>query len=899
MAPHMPVTDQPDGGVAVVNTRAINTTSPITGGGDLSADRTIALAAGGVQLSHLANLATARLLGRVTSGTGVPEAMTGTQATTLLDAFTSGLKGLAPASGGGTTNFLRADGTWTTTGSAAATTVDLTAAPYSVVAGSSLQAVARANSTAINQAISDYSGLKARLLLPRGDVYVDQGNGTDNWCIKFPSGTTDVSLVGHGMFATRIIQHGVGDSGSTHTIMIDGAQRIEVSDLGVQQGAIDNPDSGQQNHLVSVLQSAASPITRDIFLHHIFFGKALGDQFRILGASATIVNVKLLDFIANGDGVVNVASGRVGARSGIAMQRGWTQVEIGNGYICGTQNQPIDFEPSATGEMSYGYFHDLCADNSDAYSSGSSSVAAAIGGASSTTLSHSRFERIYCIEGRCKIFQTANCTFRDLQVITTTAWRSAPDVGTPNLDIDGGHTDLVLDNLYLSRSGAASAGELLHIDEGATRVSILGGNFIQGTAEYPIHIDYVTDLRIDGPTIQYDGASPSARIGLIVKAVAGDTSNPRIENVLVKSSTGKLRSAVEIIARTPRVMTNVRVSNVNSAGSALVGVWYSYGSGSTPDVTPIMYGIDNGSDPLWFQGDQGDTPITTVFPSIGGNPNDVEHFVGDATPVNAVAARQGSTCVLKNGDSTVRYFKKSASTGQIVCIAKASHVDGETVTISDGRGLTKVYEFDVNGTGVTAGRVQVNISGDTTATQVAARLETAIEANQPTIAATNGAGTLALAAITGTAIELSMSDTVTDGGFSTSSTTGWQVEGGVVATGQIVCATKANLVDTETLTIGDGVNPPVVYEFDVAGDGVTAGRVQVNVSTDTTATEVAARLETAIEANQPLLNVVNTTGTLAITQKLAGTFANITITDTVAHASFTVSGMSGGVNPAR
>lgn len=59
------------------------------------------------------SMATARLLGRVTAGTGVAEELTGTQATTLLDAFTSGLKGLAPASGGGTTNFLRADGTWT------------------------------------------------------------------------------------------------------------------------------------------------------------------------------------------------------------------------------------------------------------------------------------------------------------------------------------------------------------------------------------------------------------------------------------------------------------------------------------------------------------------------------------------------------------------------------------------------------------------------------------------------------------------------------------------------------------------------------------------------------------------------------------------------------------------
>lgn len=56
--------------------------------------------------------ATNRLLGRITAGAGDPEELTGTQATTLLDAVTSGLKGLAPASGGGTTNFLRADATW-------------------------------------------------------------------------------------------------------------------------------------------------------------------------------------------------------------------------------------------------------------------------------------------------------------------------------------------------------------------------------------------------------------------------------------------------------------------------------------------------------------------------------------------------------------------------------------------------------------------------------------------------------------------------------------------------------------------------------------------------------------------------------------------------------------------
>lgn len=68
-----------------------------------------------VTLAKMANIATARFLGRLTASTGDPEALTGTQATTLLDAFTSSLKGLAPASGGGTANYLRADGTWAAT----------------------------------------------------------------------------------------------------------------------------------------------------------------------------------------------------------------------------------------------------------------------------------------------------------------------------------------------------------------------------------------------------------------------------------------------------------------------------------------------------------------------------------------------------------------------------------------------------------------------------------------------------------------------------------------------------------------------------------------------------------------------------------------------------------------
>lgn len=65
-----------------------------------------------VTLAKMAQIATQTILGRTTASTGNVEALTATQLTAMLDTFTSLLKGLVPASGGGTTNFLRADGTW-------------------------------------------------------------------------------------------------------------------------------------------------------------------------------------------------------------------------------------------------------------------------------------------------------------------------------------------------------------------------------------------------------------------------------------------------------------------------------------------------------------------------------------------------------------------------------------------------------------------------------------------------------------------------------------------------------------------------------------------------------------------------------------------------------------------
>jgi hypothetical protein len=157
--------------------------------------------------------------------------------------------------------------------------IDLTAPPFGVVAGD--PSAGTANTAAINAAITTYSGTRARLLLPAGDIYVDQANGHDNWSVKFAAGVSDLALAGHGMFATRIVVQGAGDGGEWHGIMIDGASRIEFSDFGIQMGVVCHPDPGDQNHLVSIYCSAGQ--TSDIVGRHLFFGQAVGDGLRILG----------------------------------------------------------------------------------------------------------------------------------------------------------------------------------------------------------------------------------------------------------------------------------------------------------------------------------------------------------------------------------------------------------------------------------------------------------------------------------------------------------------------------------------------------------------------------------------------------------------------------------------
>jgi hypothetical protein len=114
-------------------------TGDVSGSGPGAAAVTIS--AGAVTLSKMAALAPDSIIGNNTSSSATPLALTEAEVTAMLDVFTSSLQGLVPASGGGTTNFLRADGTWATPPSSGGTVTsvalaDASTAPIYTVSGS-------------------------------------------------------------------------------------------------------------------------------------------------------------------------------------------------------------------------------------------------------------------------------------------------------------------------------------------------------------------------------------------------------------------------------------------------------------------------------------------------------------------------------------------------------------------------------------------------------------------------------------------------------------------------------------------------------------------------------------------------------------------------------------------
>lgn len=534
--------------------------------------------------------------------------------------------------------------------------VDLTLPPYSVVANDT--SAAATNVTAINQAITDYSGTKARLVLPRGVVYVDQaGGGTSNWCIKFGPGVTDLELVGHGAYATRVSQFGAGDGGASSLIVFDQCSRCTVHDLGVDQTQITTPDPIQDNHLILVTNTGAGTTT-DISGWNLYFGKSLGDQLRFLGDTAIIENIHFHHFVMHGAGVVTStpANGRTGSRSGVAFQRNFSKVTLDHFYIDGAQNSPFDMEITGTGTSNeHLSIADFIIDNTLS----NTSAAMSLGGVSAgDRVSYLTVRHGLVIGGAVNTLSTNFLTVSDLVITASTAF--AADPTNPLLTIRQINNDLEMSNVTIVRDGTCGNGNCFDLEgQTSNRQRYQNITCVQGVPGNPFIFEGGSNVTIHGVSVRYDAASPSAYNAVLVQAVNYAVTGLRVRDVSAYCSTGKLAAAVRIDTRTS-TSSQISIVGVESSGYASTGVYISRTAG-TIETSPEIREVSNVGDAMWAQADETDNAVTTLYPLIGGNRGSVANFIGDAAPEGAVSAVQGSTCVFMNGDSTALYFKSTGT----------------------------------------------------------------------------------------------------------------------------------------------------------------------------------------------------------------------------------------------
>jgi hypothetical protein len=115
------------------------------------------------------------------------------------------------------------------------------------------------------------------------------------------------------------------------------------------------------------------------------------------------------------------------------------------------------------------------------------------------------------------------------------------------------------------------------------------------------------------------------------------------------------------------------------------------------------------------------------------------------------------------------------------------------------------------------------------------------------------------------------------------------------ATGAIGAVAPTSLVDNDYFTVGDGNGHTVTFEFKVTGAFVaTAGCTTIDVSSDTSASDVAASITSAINYSSLLIEANAYNAIVQLVHQIAGTSGNVTITESVASSSFYVSGLSGG-----
>ncbi len=695
-----------------------------------SLDTALASVGSEVTFAEIQDIAQGTYLGRLAgAGTGVITAMTATQATAGLNAFTSLLAGLAPASGGGTTAFLRADATWATPpGSTPFDTHDIYLT-YSADRTGATDATTAIQS-AIDAAETAYtsSGRVQTVYIPAGNYKLTARVDVNQFDLD---GTEGINFVGDGIGRSRIHQSANAASANWHMFRIrGGASNIGFHGLTLTQtGSTNMPE---QSHILHPGEDCS-----DIRIWDCEIGPTIaGDGIRVLGDSngqgsvtdLSIIRCQFVDCV----------------RAGVSFQRYAQDVTIAACHFTGGTDQQIDFEPTG------GTFV------ADAGSGATTIVDAAanftlmgiVAGDKIYNQTENKAVHVVSVDSATQLTVTAGCTsfvgdtyafakrLKGIQIIGNRLVRgsnTAQILMTLNGDdiiVQGNYIEGAIFGLYLNDSQIV--GNIIDDPIATSLDSHASINFIKGNGNLTIADNYIknggnsTDF---GKAIQISHQSSEQpdsvaihdnTIYLTQKGTGincAGVANPTVMgNTLVHNVPGSTGDSAGIVVASASGMTVARAVVLNNVMRAIGGTW-DKGikiSASTNAVTSCIIGggsIDNAVEHIDLPETAGGTftnppvlvPILcdagqiTEPPSlpwiqlagIGGsavttNSRKPAVFWGTGDPDTVLTAGLGSTAQRRDTGDWYRKLKNTTATGWHSPTAATTTTSGN-LTVSSGK----------------------------------------------------------------------------------------------------------------------------------------------------------------------------------------------------------------------
>ena len=230
--------------------------------------------------SALGDVASNSVLGRVSPGSGAIEELTNAQLTSMINTFTSVAKGSAPASGGGTTNFLRADGTWAAPPGASSSLGWYNVLSHGLVAdGVTDNKVAMA--TLITTVLAAGGGT---IYFPTGTYYFSVTPGAGS--IQFTTlGVIKLRFLGDGK-TSKLTWGGNSSGADSHLFQLkNGVSGITFEKLYFVQKDLTNPDPAEQHHCIQLTTSTAGDCSH-VNVLDCDFGVFKGDGVFLVGGVA-------------------------------------------------------------------------------------------------------------------------------------------------------------------------------------------------------------------------------------------------------------------------------------------------------------------------------------------------------------------------------------------------------------------------------------------------------------------------------------------------------------------------------------------------------------------------------------------------------------------------------------